>query len=183
MLMIDPVLILPISYSFAVFWALSAYHKYSANEWFQGVIKDYHLFPALSVKPLSILVPSVEMMISILLIAIPTWGTAASVFLFLAYGLLLLFNYLRGHVLSDCGCSWGGNQGTNKQSSSMKFYVYRNVALALLSAIVLLPQSSRSLMWLDWISAIMASAVLLCLAFTIINLFSNYSRMKGYGHV
>ncbi len=181
--MIDPVLILPISLSFAVFWALSAYHKVSENAWFKDVLKDYNIFPAISIKPLSILVPTAELIISIVLIVVPVWGACASIILLFAYGLLLLFNHLRGHILKDCGCAWGRHEDANNQTGSVRLYVIRNLVLAFLSAMILLPMRPRALMWMDWMNAVMASIVILGFVFTVLRLFSNYSRMKGFGHV
>lgn len=181
--MIDPLFLLPLSLGFAVFWAVSAYHKVRNLEGFKDVLRDYDVFPTWSLKSISVGVPALELTIATLLFAIPQLGAIASVALLLGYAVLLGFTALRGHALTDCGCGWGSAQDTTHNAPPMKLYVLRNVGLAIASGLILVPQTLRALTVFDWVNAVLATGCFIVLSAVLAKLFSNYNRMKVAGHV
>lgn len=181
--MIDPLFILPVSLGFAVFWVFSACHKVRSLAGFRGVLKGYDIFPSWTLGPLSVAVPFTELAIAALLIVSPQLGALVSVALLSIYALLLGFNVLRGHTLHDCGCSWGSHRDTANYEAPIRLYIIRNLALAVFSALILVPQTLRSLTWVDWTNAVLATTCLMVLSTALAKLFSNHNRMKVAGHV
>jgi uncharacterized membrane protein YphA (DoxX/SURF4 family) len=102
-----------------------------ARHWkiLSGVIANYRLLPRVSVAPVAVLLPPLEMILSILLLSAQAMPWAA----FVAIGLLALFafamaiNISRGRSDIDCGCG----QSFLKQTLSWQL-VARNAVLAVL---------------------------------------------------
>jgi hypothetical protein len=156
----DRVLIIISSCVIGLLFASSALHKLRDYREFNGTLASYDLFPSAVVPFIATCIVFAEVLI-VATILVPS---TASIGAWLAIGLLLLYamgmgiNIARGRVNMNCGCSWGG-----RAQRIRPILILRNIALALVAAILFIPAVQRSLGWLDWISIAMTVAAVACL--------------------
>ncbi|WP_026941051.1 MauE/DoxX family redox-associated membrane protein [Hellea balneolensis] len=179
--MIDPLILMPVSLGFAIFWALSGLHKLNNFQWFIQVLTGYELFPKRLIGLMAMAVPVIEISVAAALALKSSIGLFGSVALLAVYTLLLIFNTLRGHELSDCGCHWG--EGSGDGGGKMKSYIYRNLLLMAAMMTMLIPTGSRHLGLLDWVNVVLALAFLSVSFLAVISLYSNFQKMKATGYV
>ncbi|HFB55172.1 MAG TPA: hypothetical protein ENJ46_04535, partial [Hellea balneolensis] len=107
-------------------------------------------------------------------------GVYMSACLLVFYALVLTFNALRGHVVEDCGCSWGSQDAQAPISPYM--YGVRNIIIALLGVVVLIPQTSRSLGVIDGVNIAFAFAACVGMGFALSAILKNRARMRRHYH-
>ncbi len=179
--MIDPVFSLLFTVFFVVFWGGAALKKIIQPSWFKAVLIDYGIFPRAIIPPLVFLVPALEFLIAIAFIFAPIVGVFASVLLLTVYALVLTFNALRGHAVADCGCSWGGGHEETDMVSP-KFFITRNIVLALAGLLVLIPVNSRALGAIDWVNIGLAILAFAGITMAMGMVLKNRTHMKGVYH-
>lgn len=149
----------------------AAVAKLRSLEEFVGVVANYRLLPQALVRPVAYLLPPVELVLAVGLIApgtrpAPAVATAA---LLLVFALAMAVNIARGRTQIDCGCF----------ASSLKQYlswtlVGRNLALVALCALAAVPTGTRAVTWLDGVTVVAATAAIAIL-------YAAISRLGAFG--
>ncbi|NRA87612.1 MAG: hypothetical protein HRU28_09490 [Rhizobiales bacterium] len=180
--MIDPIFSYLIAIFFVAFWSGAGAKKLMKPAWFKMILTDYDIFTKPIISLLVYIVPALELLIAIAFIFMPMVGLLASMGLLIVYALVLTFNALRGHVVADCGCAWGT---TNDETDpiSPKFFITRNVMLALAGFLVLIPVLDRPFMALDWMNIGLAVLACIGIALAMTEILKNRTRMKGVYYV
>lgn len=139
--MIDPVFYWIISIILAMLWCRAAINKLQASQEFAQLFAAYHLFPQSLAPSMAMILPCVELLVAVLLLlpARQIEGALASAALLSIYAMAMVLNLLRGRNHIDCGCHFGSSQ------SISWLLVTRNMVLACLSLILLLPLVTRLL--------------------------------------
>jgi hypothetical protein len=94
--------------------------------------------------------------------------------LLLAYGGAMLINLMRGNALLDCGCSWG--QARQPVSFAL---VARNLGLALMALLLVMPVEARSLAPIEILSVVMAALTGAVLYSALNGSLNNSNSMAG----
>jgi len=147
----DPLVVLTISGSLSVLFAISAVHQGWSVSTFVGVVRNYRLLPEIVVMPVAGLILSAQGLTAAALIWEPTRTAAACA----AAGLLGLFaaamgiNILRGRTRIDCGCA-----GARPGEGIAPWMVWRNVMLAGIALSLLIPETDRGLSGVEVIASI-----------------------------
>ncbi len=139
--MIDPVFYWTISIILALLWCRAAINKLQASQEFAELFAAYHLVPQSVAPSMAMILPCVELLVAVLLLLPATQieGGLASAALLAIYAMAMALNLLRGRIHIDCGCHFGGSQTISWR------LVTRNILLACLSLILLLPVVTRLL--------------------------------------
>lgn len=143
--MIDPLIARVIGCGFAVLFIGAAWHKLSAPERFAAILRDYQLLPAFLIRPLTFLIPAIELTLVLGWISgLATWITAiTSAALLATYALAIAINIVRGRIYIDCGCGFGASGGEEQALSSS--LVTRNILLIGVALLSLVPTTARGL--------------------------------------
>lgn len=146
-LMIDPAIGTLIAGALALLFASAAVHKLQDLATFSASFRAYRVLPWAGL--LGRLVPLAEGLIAaaLLLPATRSAGALAAVALLLAYALALSVNLARGRTDLSCGCG-----GVNERRPIAAWMVWRNLALALLGALLLLAPAERPLAAVDFLT-------------------------------
>lgn len=177
MLALDPLIEFGIRGGIGILFGLAVAHKLREPSAFIGTVKAYlkdtpAAAGALPIAGTLVLAELAIVFLCLLPASAPLAGAAAMV-AFLLYGAAIGLNIARGNLLLDCGCSWG-----SERQPATNALVVRNLVLAALAAVLLVPSSGRSLSALEIGSAVAAAAILLCL-YTIANqLILNSERLR-----
>ena len=107
--MIDPLLPKTIALGFAVLFIGAAWHKLSGRGRFEAILRDYRLLPPLVSRPLTVLIPGVELILGLTWISglLPRITATTSAALLATYALAMGINLVRGRIYIDCGCGFG----------------------------------------------------------------------------
>jgi hypothetical protein len=156
--MIDPLLSKAIAFGFTVLFIGVACHKLLARDRFEAILRDYQLLPKYLVRPLSVLMPVIELALGLgwasgLSPRVTVFGSAA---LLATYALAMTINIVRGRIYIDCGCGFGDSTG-KEQALSMSL-VARNTLLVGLALLPLIPTTGRNLAITDF--AVVVASVL-----------------------
>ena len=165
----DPVIELVICYALALLWFTAAAKKTFAFEGFVITLRDYQLVPKSVMVPFSVALVGMEFCLSIgvvLSFARPLF-LLSSAGLFGVYAAAIGFNLFRGRRHIDCGCL-----GLAQHSLS-GWLVWRNLLLASLALLCLLPVQSREFLWLDRASVIFAVSALILIYATVNRLITS----------
>ena len=137
--MIDPAVGALLAGAFALLFASAALHKLLAFRHFAEVFRAYQVLPA-ELAPLSALVPILELIVGGTLLASPsrTGAAAAGVALLALYAFAIGINLARGRRDLTCGCG-----GPNDRQPIARWMVWRNLVLAALLGVLLLPWATR----------------------------------------
>lgn len=137
--MIDPAVGALLAGAFALLFASAALHKLLGFEHFAAVFRAYEVLPAAFAR-LSPLVPILELTIGAALLASPSrhGAAAAGIALLLAYAVAIGINLARGRRDLACGCG-----GPNDRRPIAAWMVWRNLILAALLGVMLLPSVMR----------------------------------------
>jgi hypothetical protein len=144
--MLDPVIGSLIVGCFVLLFAGAAGHKLRDLKQFAQVFAAYDIAPLLIRWRVSWLVPALEMVLAVALV-LPASRAAASIMaaaLLLIYALAIGINLRAGRDAIACGCG-----GPDQQRPIAAWMVWRNVLLAVLLGLSLLPWSTRPLEWMD----------------------------------
>jgi len=139
--MIDPAIGALLAGAFALLFASAALHKLLGRAAFAQVFRAYGVVPP-ALAGLAVFVPLLELTVAAaLLTAAARSGAAASgVALLVTYAAAIAVNLGRGRRDLACGCG-----GANDARPIAAWMVWRNLALAALLALTLLPWSPRTL--------------------------------------
>lgn len=148
--MIDPLITIVIATSLAMLFLLAARHKLVAPLRFQAQLAAYQLVPESLLKPVTLVLPWIEIVVAAgMLFALtrPFAGLAATLLLSV-YAAAMAINLRRGRSKIDCGC------GDTPQPLS-SWLLVRNFVLAVGGILLLAPVASRQLDALDMLFALL----------------------------
>jgi len=162
--MIDPLLPTAIAYGFAVLLFAAAWHKLSERGRFEAILRDYRLLPEHLVRPLTVLIPVIELTLALGWVTglSPHLTIVASAALLTSYAFAMTINLVRGRIYIDCGCGFGASAGEGPILSAR--LVARNILLIGLALLPLVPTSSRDLGITDFI-VVLASVLVAVLLY------------------
>ena len=154
--MVDSVIPLVIALSLALLWIAAALFKLRGFEVFSVVLADYRLVPERVVHACAAAVIVLELGLGLGLLVSATRGIAliGSALLLATYAAAIALNLYRGRRFIDCGCM--GPVGHQPLSA---WLVARNLLLAVLALVAMLPGQGRALVWFDAITVPAAIAV------------------------
>jgi hypothetical protein len=123
-------------------------HKFAARDQFTQTLARYALLPASMLRPVSILMPVIELSAASLLLlpSMRLFGAVLAAALFLLYACAIGINLLRGRTEFDCGCGWGA-AGGEKASTLSGWLIVRNTLLILLASLPALSGGNGSMSW------------------------------------
>ena len=160
---VDPLLHWLAVTSLALLFAGAAYGKLRDLTGFRYVLDAYDLLPSSLTGGVAVGLALTELALTITLCVPATFfGSASSIAAWLAIGLLALYtaaicvNLLRGRVEMNCGCM-GAGSNTGVLS---RWLVVRNLLVMSLAALILLPATLRSLVWVDGVTLLFGLAAL-----------------------
>ena len=144
-LMIDPAVGALLAGAFALLFASAALHKLLDLGGFAAAFRAYEVVPS-AVAQLAWLLPLLELAVAaaLLLAASRNGAAAAGAGLLLVYAAAIAVNLGRGRRDLDCGCG-----GPRERRPIGAWMVWRNVALAALLTVLLLPWVRRALRPVD----------------------------------
>jgi hypothetical protein len=151
---LDPALAWTLRMSLALLLAAAAWQKLRAPAAFAAAVDAYRLAPARAARPLAAALLLGEVVAATWLV-VPSWQAQGAM---LAAGLLALYaaaiaiNLGRGRRDLDCGC---GGPGMRRPVSG--WLVLRNVVLAGVAMLLLLPDGDRTLGWVDAFTVLAAT--------------------------
>ena len=161
--MIDPLLLKVFAFGFAALFIGAAWHKLSSLDRFEAILRDYRLLPALVSRPLTMLIPAIELTLGLSWISglLPRITALASASLLTTYALAMGINLLRGRIYIDCGCGFGAST-ENEQALSWSL-VARNILLIGLAVLPLVAVAERDLGMTDYVVVVagLLTAILL----------------------
>jgi len=158
--MIDPVISTSAALALSVIFASAASHKLRHPSWFRRQVHEYELIPGLMVPAAARTLPIAELVIAAGLL----WSISrpyAGVLAFLmicVYALAIEINLARGRKDIDCGCS-----GPAMRQPLQPALLARNLLLAIIALVALLPMLDRPLSLHDNFVMIAAGVVLVLL--------------------
>jgi uncharacterized membrane protein YphA (DoxX/SURF4 family) len=144
--MLDPALGRLIVGCFVLLFLSAASHKLRDLKQFAEVFAGYGIAPAINRWRLSWLVPIVEITVAVGLLASASRAAAAAVgaVLLLSYSIAISINLRAGRNAIACGCG-----GLDQRRPIAAWMVWRNLLLALLLGLAMLPWNARALEWTD----------------------------------
>ena len=129
---------------------LAAGHKLADFPRFQATVRAYRIVADDMAGFVAGLAVLVELLIAGLTLSIgASWqpaGIAGAIALLVLYGGVILLNISRGNLAIDCGCLGF----TAKAPRLTPALALRNLVLATIAALALVPVSDRALTWLDF---------------------------------
>ena len=144
--MIDPVLQYWLAGVFALLFACTGVEKMRQLDVVSEQISEYAILPSLLAPVAARLVALLEITTATLLITqYYVIGAQLGILMLLIYATAIGVNLTRGRITIDCGCQLQSSNGISW------FLVTRNIAMAGLLTIVVLPGLSRELLWLDFV--------------------------------
>ena len=161
----DPAVNLVAALVLSYVFVMAGLHKCRAPAEFAATLANYRILPESLARQGVYLVPVAEIMTGAALLFPATARLAA----FLAGGLLCIYvaaigiNLLRGRRNIDCGCG-----GPAQKQTISEWMIVRNGLLLGLAFIAGSQIEARALLWLDWLTIILAT-VMGCLFYNIIN--------------
>jgi hypothetical protein len=153
---LDTVFMWIISLCMAQLLGVAAWHKFNHMAEFKLVLNGYKILPFTWVSPASRLLMMLESLTAVALLLPGTrlMGALLAASLMLIYGGAMAINLLRGRRLLDCGC----HLNSQKQPISWQAVV-RNLMFTGTMLLLLLPQSTRVLNFLDGVLIIFGVAI------------------------
>jgi uncharacterized membrane protein len=167
---VDPVLGYVCRFVLALVFLSAVAHKLRAPREFLATLRGYALVPGRLAPAVAVALVGAELCIGAGLIAPATREMAAlgATALLCIYGASIAMNLLRGRRDIDCGCS-----GPAARQPLSAWLVLRNVCLAAMGIVALLPSASRPLEALDGFT-IAAAVTVLYLQYLAANLLLAY---------
>ena len=144
--MLDPAIGDLIVGCFALLFVSAAGHKLRDLPQFAQVFADYGIAPVINRWQLSWLVPLLEIGIALGLLLPQSRHPAAiaGAALLLSYAIAIGINLRAGRIAIACGCG-----GPDQRRPIAGWMVWRNLLLAVVLVLALLPWSARALEWTD----------------------------------
>lgn len=161
-LSLDPLSHWILTLSLALLWLAAAWHKFRDPDRFTAAVTGYRLLPAHGARFAAGLIRWLEAALAaaILLPAGRRWAAPVGAVLLVLYGGAIAFNLVRGRADIDCGC----HAGTGAPLAWR--LVWRNLFLAVLSLLLVLPVLPREMTIGDWLAAA-AGTALACTAYVL----------------
>jgi uncharacterized membrane protein YphA (DoxX/SURF4 family) len=147
--MVDPAVAALILLCIALLFSSAAIHKARDLQRFSEIFTAYGLIPLPPRWPLAPAVPLLEALVAIglLLKAARPVAVYVGIALLLAYAVAIAVNLSRGRRDLACGCG-----GPDERRPIAPWMVWRNILLAALLAVTMLPWSMRSLALTDLVT-------------------------------
>jgi hypothetical protein len=144
--MLDPAIGSLIVACFALLFLSAASHKLRDLTQFAEVFAAYGIAPAIHRWQLSWLVPLLEAAVAAGLLAPRSRAAAAAIGagVLLSYAMAIAINLRAGRSAIACGCG-----GLDERRPIAAWMVWRNLLLAVVLSVALLPWSTRALEWTD----------------------------------
>lgn len=170
----DPIIVIACALTIAVILASAATHKLRAPSKFASQVDDYQLLPTALVKPLSRLIPLIELAIALALLIPASRFMAApmAAALLLGYAAAIAINLWRGRRDIDCGCS-----GPDQAQPLRPVLLARNSVLAALAVVASISPHAREMGIFDGFVVIAAAAVALLIYSAAESLLANGPRL------
>lgn len=171
---IDPILSIGSALSLTMILVTAAVHKWQAPALFARQVADYELLPQGLVRPVALLLPVLECLIALGLLAGATRRGAAvlAALLVAGYAAGIGINLLRGRNNIDCGCSGPGAPQPLHPS-----LLLRNLLLAGLALLAVVPVAERPLGLFDGFVTVGAIATVWLLYIALDTLLANRPRL------
>lgn len=169
--MMDPAIVLVVRLAVATLFALAAWHK--LREWprIGGVIAGYRIVPEWAAVPIARVLIVLEFGVAVGALVTPQALLGAALLL-LTYAAAMGINIARGNDRIDCGCNAFGTSGPGLVWPM----VIRNTTIALIAVGASVHSApTRSLVWVDRLTAVFALLVL-CVLYA--SLESNFALPK-----
>jgi hypothetical protein len=149
---LDPVLASALRVFFGGMFAVAAIHKVIDFRAFSSVVQRYTYGSPLANARAAIILGGFLIAAELAVAFACALGDArvaatGLATLLLAYAGAMYGNLRRGHVLLDCGCSWG-----DRRQPVTRALVVRNIALAGAASLLAVPHAARALSALDLVS-------------------------------
>ncbi len=144
------------SLAIGLLFALSFLHKVRNFQAFTSSVRDYQLLWPRLIQPVAAAIVLAELAVVITLVSPESRavGGLLAIVLLLLYAGGIGINLARGRTDISCGCSWGRGHQPIRLAQ-----VLRNLVIAGLATIILLPDNGRELLWLDQVSVVLACLV------------------------
>jgi hypothetical protein len=144
--LLDPAIGCLIVGCFALLFLGAARHKLRDRQRFAEIFAAYGMAPAVNRWRLSWLVPLCEIAVALGLLAARTRmaAAAAGAGLLLSYALAIAVNLRAGRTAIACGCG-----GLDQRRPIAAWMAWRNLLLAAVLAVAMLPWNARALEWTD----------------------------------
>src|ERR1700680_3080369 len=144
--MLDPAIGSLIVGCFVLLFVSAASHKLRDLKQFAQVYAGYNIAPVVIRWRLSWLVPMAEMLVALglLLPMSRAAAAAAGAALLLSYAIAITINLRAGRSAIACGCG-----GPDQRRPIAAWMVWRNLLLAILLGLTMLPWNARELEWTD----------------------------------
>jgi hypothetical protein len=181
--MLDPLIVTIISISFGLMFLLASVHKLTGFSRFRAVLADYRVMPGMLVPVAAAVLPVLEIVLGLgwLFLADVRIVASATAGLLVLYTSAIAFNLLRGRVHISCGCGFG--KATRGDDVLSRGLVLRNAGLLIAAVTATLPQTSRSVGALDYLTMV-AALLSIVLLFTAGNqLIRNSAAIKAWRRV
>jgi hypothetical protein len=158
--MLDPMVSLLLALSYCALFGVAAAHKWRDPARLRAIVQRYRLVPASLVAAASGLVMMLETSITLGLLAERTRAAAAvtGAQLLAGYAAAMAINLRRGRTDLDCGCT-----GPMERRPVAGWMVVRNLALALLLCVLVVPAGTRPIEWVDAVSVVLGFGVIVML--------------------
>ena len=178
--MIDPLFTKLIALGLGLFLAAAAWHKWASFERFVVILRDYDLLPPFLTRPVAGGVIFMEAGLAI------GWFTGfmnsrvstVTAGMLSIYAAAIAVNLLRGRVHISCGCGFGKISEEDQLLSWS--LVMRNVVLAGIALLPLLPPAPRSLHPIDWATLATAAIAGVLLHFGTAQLLKNSAAIEKW---
>jgi uncharacterized membrane protein YphA (DoxX/SURF4 family) len=176
MMAIDPAIRGLCAFSLALIFSASGAMKLRDVELFEGSLANYQLTPHWMEKPLAYLLPMLECAAAAGLLLSSTRALAALMLLALlvVFAGAIAINLARGRRSIDCGCF-----GPALRQELSGWLLLRNLVLIIVAAIVMLPQSGRSIGSIDVMTIVMGAMTLVTLYASANFAISNAPKLRA----
>lgn len=174
-LAIDPVIARSCSSALALILLHGAWHKLRDLALFEASVELYRLLPQALLTPFARSFPLLELLAAVGLLFEATRGAGALLALAVlgCATLAVAINVARGHTGIDCGC--GGADGATRLSTAL---VLRNLGLIALLAVGAQTGSARVAVWMDYLTVVAATLMLIALYAAGNQLLANHPRLS-----
>ena len=162
-LIADPVLTMLPSAFFTLLFGIAAAHKFTAWRVFEQHVADYRVLPRAWVTPAATLIPLCEALLALGWLAESMRPLVAmlSAILLALYGAAMECNLAEGRDTIDCGCGSVDGAQVIRPALVVRNLLLAGLAAALAAAAMLVPQPTRQVGWVDWISVFAGALALL----------------------
>ena len=149
----DQVIDATVRTALALLLLAAAAHKIRDPARFRSTVADYRLLPPTLVTIGAAILVLSEVAIAVALAGARSWGLAGAAALLGLYAAAIAVNLARGRRHLDCGCT-----GPALRRPISGWLVLRNLVLIAIALADLAPVTPRSLIWIDRLTVVAATA-------------------------